>query len=77
MSEVSNLIENLERIGIPKEYSKRKYLSQIDWEEVRKYEIDGKIDKVIDPSTKEDDGMGGMGGMGGSMGGAGGFGGGI
>lgn len=77
MSEVSNLIENLERIGIPKEYSKRKYLSQIDWEEVRKYEIDGKIDKVIDPSAKEDDGMGGMGSMGGSMGGAGGFGGGI
>lgn len=77
MSEVSNLIENLERIGIPKEYSKRKYLSQIDWEEVRKYEIDGKIDKVIDPSAKEDDGMGGMGSMGGGMGGAGGFGGGI
>lgn len=77
MSEVSNLIENLERIGIPKEYSKRKYLSQIDWEEVKKYEIDGKIDKVIDPSAKEDDGMGGMGSMGGGMGGAGGFGGGI
>ena len=76
MSEVSNLIENLERIGIPKEYSKRKYLSQIDWEEVKKYEIDTKLDKNLDPSKKDDDEMGGMGGIGG-MGGEGGFGGGL
>jgi hypothetical protein len=76
MSEVANLIENLERIGIPKEYTKRKYLSQIDWEEVKKYDIDEKIDKNLDPSKKEDE-MGGMGGMGGAMGGEGGFGGGL
>lgn len=78
MSEVANLIENLERVGIPKEYTKRKYLSQIDWEEVKKYEIDEKIDKNLDPSKKEDD-MGLGGGMGGGMdmGGAGGFGGGM
>ena len=74
MSEVANLIENLERVGIPKEYTKRKYLSQIDWEEVKKYDIDEKIDKNLDP-TKDDDGMGGMGGM--DMGGEGGFGGGM
>ena len=79
MSEVANLIESLERIGIPKEYTKRKYLSQIDWEEVKKYDIDEKIDKNLDPSKKEDDMMGGgMGGMGGmDMGGEGGFGGGM
>lgn len=77
MSEVANLIENLERVGIPKEYTKRKYLSQIDWEEVKKYDIDEKIDKSLDPSKKEDE-MGGMGGMGGvDMGGEGGFGGGM
>ena len=74
MSEVSNLIENLERIGIPKEYSKRKYLSQIDWEEVKKYDIDEKIDKVEGTGDKEDE-EGGLGGM--NLGGAGGFGGGI
>jgi hypothetical protein len=73
MTEVSNLIENLERIGIPKEYSKRKYLSQIDWEEVKKYEIDEKIDKSLDSSSKEEEGLGGMGGMGSE----GGFGGGL
>lgn len=73
MNELSTLVENLERIGIPKGYSTKKYLSQIDWEEVKKYEIDEKIDKTLDPSKEEDDGMGGMGGMGGE----GGFGGGL
>ncbi len=76
MNELSTLVENLERIGIPKGYSTRKYLSQIDWDEVKKYDIDDKIDKTLDPSKKEDEGMGGMGGMGG-LGGAGGFGGGL
>jgi hypothetical protein len=73
MSEVANLIENLERVGIPKEYTKKKYLSQIDWEEVKKYDIDEKIDKELGAGNEEDDGMGGMGGIGG----AGGFGGGM
>jgi hypothetical protein len=76
MNELSTLVENLERIGIPKGYSTRRYLSQIDWDEVKKYDIDQKIDQTIDPSKKEDEGMGGMGGMG-SLGGAGGFGGGL
>jgi len=74
MNELSTLVENLERIGIPKGYSTRKYLSQIDWEEVKKYEIDDKIDKTLDPSKEEDEG--GMGGLGG-LGGEGGFGGGL
>lgn len=79
MNEVSSLIENLERIGIPKEYSKRKYLSQIDWEEVKKYNIEKKIEKEVDPAKKaeEEGGMGGLGGMTGGLGGAGGFGGGV
>jgi len=75
MNEVSTLIENLERIGIPKEYSKKRYLSQIDWEEVKNYEIDSKIDKELKtrPGEEDEEGMGGMGGLGG----AGGFGGGL
>lgn len=76
MNELSTLVENLERIGIPKEYSTKKYLSQIDWDEVKKYDIDQKIDKNLDPEKKaEDEGMGGMGGI--NLGGEGGFGGGI
>ena len=66
MSELANLVETLERVGIPREYSKKKYLSQIDWQEVKKYEISSKIDTELDPKKKkeEEGGMGGMGGMG-------------
>jgi hypothetical protein len=74
MNELSTLVENLERIGIPKEYSKKKYLSQIDWEEVKKYEIDQKIEKTLDPKKRdtEEMGMGGLGPLGGEYGGMGG-----
>ena len=59
MSELANLVETLERIGIPKEYSKKKYLSQIDWDEVKKYETDEDINKIMKPEP-EDAGGGGF-----------------
>jgi hypothetical protein len=67
MSELANLVETLERIGIPKEYSKKKYLTGIDWKELRNFEIDGKIGKELGTSEEEEDqlGGGGIGGMGG------------
>ena len=76
MNELTTLVENLERIGIPKAYSKKKYLSQIDWEEVKKYEIDQKIEKTLDPKKRTSDemGMGGLGPLGGEYGGMGGAG---
>ena len=67
MNELTNLVESLERIGVPKEYAKRRYLPQFDWEEIKKYEIDEKVEKVLDPNKEEDDmGMGPMGGVGGA-----------
>jgi len=66
MSELANLVETLERIGIPKEYSRKKYLTNIDWEELEKYDVEGKIDKKL--GTEKDD-EGGFGGGGGGMGG--------
>ena len=67
MNELTNLIESLERIGVPKEYAKKRYLPQFDWEEIKKYEIDEKVDKALDPTKSEDDlGMGPMGGVGGA-----------
>jgi len=74
MTELANLIETLERIGIPKEYSKKRYLTSIDWDEVEKYKIDEKLDKELGVKDTEygegpGAGLGGMGGMGGSMGG--------
>jgi hypothetical protein len=67
MNELTNLIESLERIGVPKEYAKRRYLPQFDWEEIKKYEIDSKVEKALDPTKSEDEfGMGGMAGVGGA-----------
>jgi hypothetical protein len=65
MNEITGLIDSLERIGIPKEYSKKKYLPHFDWTEINKYDIDEKVEKAVDPSKKEDE----MGGLGGGMGG--------
>jgi len=62
INELTGLIESLERIGIPKEYSKRKYLSHFDWEEIKKYDIDQKVETTLDPTKKGEDEMGGMGG---------------
>jgi len=63
MNEITGLIDSLDRIGIPKEYAKRKYLAHFDWEEIKKYDIDEKVQKAVDPTKADDDqGMGGMGG---------------
>jgi len=67
IGDLTNLIESLERIGVPKEYSKKKYLTNIDWDEVENYGIDEVIDKKLGTDKKDDDG--GLGGMGGGMGG--------
>ncbi len=69
INELTNLIESLERIGIPKEYTKRRYLPQLDWEEIKKYEIDEKVDKALDP-TKDEGEFGVDMGMAGPVGGA-------
>lgn len=68
MTEVTNLIQSLESVGVPREYSKKRYLSHIDWEEVKKHNIDQKIDNTLDPSKSPEGMMGGMGGMGGGFG---------
>lgn len=70
MSNLANLVETLERIGIPKDWSKKKYLTSIDWDEVEKYEIESKIDKPLELDGNEGGEMGGglmTGGMGGGI----------
>ena len=78
-SDLANLVQTLETIGVPREWAKRKYLTSIDWTEVDNFKIESAIDKNLktgDLPPEEGGGMGGglggMGGMGG-MGGAGGF----
>ena len=62
MGELANLVRTLEEVGIPKEYSKKKYLHGIDWDELENYEIDDTIDKKVGTKKEEEGGMGGMGG---------------
>lgn len=72
MGDLAGLVETLERIGIPKEYSKKHYLTSVDWEEIKKYEIDDKIDKSLGVKPPEEAGGMGLGSMGGyGMGGGG------
>lgn len=72
MGDLAGLVETLERIGIPKEYSKKRYLTSVDWEEVKKYEIDDKIDKSLGTKPPEETGGMGLSSMGGyGMGGGG------
>jgi len=67
MNEITGLIDSLDRIGIPKEYSKKKYLPHFDWAEIKRYDVDEKVETAVDPSKKEDE----MGGLGGGFGGGG------
>lgn len=47
MTDVISLIDNLERIGVPREYSKKIFLPDINWDEVERYEIQQKIEKNL------------------------------
>lgn len=62
MTELANLVETLDRIGIPKEYSRSKYLSQLDWKNMKKYEINKDIETELDPEKKREEEMGMAGG---------------
>ena len=62
LTDLANLVQTLEGIGIPKEWSKKKYLTNIDWDEIKKFEIDTKIEKAV--GNKNPDGLDGVGGMG-------------
>ena len=65
LSDLANLVQTLEGIGVPKDWSKKKYLTSIDWDEVKKFEIDEKIEKSLGVDKEVEGGeMGGMGGMG-------------
>lgn len=70
LSELANLVETLERLGIPKKYTIKRYLSGIDWEDLKNYEVDETIEKELGTKTGEEDEMmpgGGMGGMSGGF----------
>jgi hypothetical protein len=56
------LIKTLEEIGIPRQWSKKKYLSGVDWKEIDNFMTDQKIDKEIKVGEEPTEvGMGGLG----------------
>ncbi len=64
----ANLINQLKDFGIPVKYLKEKYLSFLDWDAIKLYDTEQKIEGEL--GSKSDDQEGGMGG---GMGGGGGF----
>lgn len=78
LTNLANLVETLERIGVPRDWSKKKYLSSIDWVEVEQHQVDQKIEKELKtmPDTEANSIAAMGGGMTGGVGGLGGLGGG-
>ena len=69
IDKVGRIIESLSQLGIPKEYLKKKYLPDFDWEEVEKYLAREKIRTELGEQTDEEkEAQGGMGGFGGGFG---------
>ena len=65
VEQMQRLIEALTQLGIPKEYLKKKYLPNIDWAAIDRYQAEEKI-KIETGETEDpdDSGLGGMGGGG-------------
>jgi hypothetical protein len=63
VQEIVSMIQSLQSIGVPLEYSKKKFLPHFDWAEVDSENTDKNIEKI----TKGEEGEPGMGGVGGGM----------
>lgn len=62
MQDAVNVVEALERVDVPKEWAKKKFLTNIDWDDVESFEIDSEIDKKLgEEEEDEEEGGGGMG----------------
>ncbi len=61
-NDLVTLVESLERIGIPKSYSVKKYLQNIDWKEIDQIKAEEETEEKL--NSKDKDTTGGMGGSG-------------
>ena len=62
VSDLSSMVRSLEEIGVPIEYSRKKFITQIDWDEIERYKSKEKIDKLSGEGNEDE--QGGMGGGG-------------
>ena len=58
ISDLSSMVRSLEEIGVPVEYSRKKFITQIDWDEIDRYKSKGKIE-TLTGEKNEEPGMGG------------------
>jgi len=63
VEQMQRLIEALNGLGIPKNWLKKKYLPNIDWDEVAKHAASEKIEKETGEEPNDQDAMGMGGGM--------------
>jgi len=58
IGDIVTMVNSLKDIGVPLEYSKKKFITQIDWDEVDEYITKEKIEK-IEMGDNEEDSQGG------------------
>jgi len=52
ISDIATMVNSLKELGVPLEYSKKKFITQIDWDEVDQYKTKEKIEDI---ETGEDE----------------------
>jgi hypothetical protein len=63
VEQMQRLIEALKTLGIPMSWLKKKYLPNIDWDEVQRHSAEETIQQETGEEKSDQDQMGGMGGM--------------
>jgi hypothetical protein len=63
VEQMQRLIEALKTLGVPESWLKKKYLPNINWDEVESYTADQKIKQETGEMPPDQNDMGGMGGM--------------
>jgi hypothetical protein len=70
LEQLNRILTTLEEMGVPKDYSKKKFLPDFDWEEIEKCSAENELKKHLgeEPQSSNDSaGFGGLGGIGGPM----------
>lgn len=66
---MQRIIDALSSLGVSKDWLKRQYLPNLNWDEIESGTVSDKLNKELNNEPAVDDGMGGMGMMGGMGGG--------
>ena len=53
LQDASNMIQSLSDIGVPKEYAVRKFLTQIDWDDIKKFKINKDIEEKLGKNEED------------------------